>query len=570
MVYSTESAKWKAYQFSDPFAAGLFLVCNKMNKFFCRPDCDARPPTGLKSEIEYAANGTAAINMGYIPCSYCDPLSLPTVDVNLLLKCVVAVNNQIGFLPPFVDENEDRNLENMKTCILDSKKGNINPATGTSVVSIDNKNDGLSSPILNFEGKGASLSKNDSDHYKLVDLACRHLALAAAVNIYQPQSTKGSISAKDNSEPLNSSKKRRRRGGVLGFKELAAKSKLSAWHFHRVFKSVTGLTPKTYGDKCWEFIKNHKESSGEQLYIPQKSSPPTSSYTSPLQTPPSYQTPVSSTFTNEKPSSPSASTSPDHHQFDDDQPPSKKIKIEPSYWIGKSSENLNMDNEIGLEMSQPPLSSNNFNIVGPEISSIPNQAFNGDIHNRFNSIATLPNDISQVSFNNSFNQPELFPAGFENNKTTYNRVSSAPNLSSYSKFPSTLFEQTQISAGPTEFVESLKQEMESPIINEVPTSIEEIFNDTTPINDRTVQELNESVVDMNSDHFYEFQKFVDDGVNAQCFNYYLPQEEYNMNSHVNSTSIDSLSMNERNDDLNNQDIGLVGLCQEKLTTHIGY
>ena len=32
-----------------------------------------------------------------------------------------------------------------------------------------------------------SLSKNDSDHYRLVDLACRHLALAAAINVFQPK-----------------------------------------------------------------------------------------------------------------------------------------------------------------------------------------------------------------------------------------------------------------------------------------------------------------------------------------------------------------------------------------------
>ena len=55
-------------------------------------------------------------------------------------------------------------------------------------------------------------------------------------------------------------KRRRRRGGVLGFKELAAKSKLSAWHFHRVFKSVLGLTPKDLWGQMLDFIKKVKES----------------------------------------------------------------------------------------------------------------------------------------------------------------------------------------------------------------------------------------------------------------------------------------------------------------------
>jgi AraC-like DNA-binding protein len=85
-----------------------------------------------------------------------------------------------------------------------------------------------------------------------VDLACRHLALAAAINIFAPV-------PKSPRSPEDPKGKRRRRGGVLGFKELAAKSKLSAWHFHRVFKLVTGLTPKTYGDKCWEYLKTIKD-----------------------------------------------------------------------------------------------------------------------------------------------------------------------------------------------------------------------------------------------------------------------------------------------------------------------
>ena len=114
----------------------------------------------------------------------------------------------------------------------------------------------------NITSKDLSLSKNDSDHYRLVDLACRHLALAAAINVFQPkqQSTNTDEPRSPTANANGNGKRRRRRGGVLGFKELAAKSKLSAWHFHRVFKSVLGLTPKTYGDKCWDFIKKVKES----------------------------------------------------------------------------------------------------------------------------------------------------------------------------------------------------------------------------------------------------------------------------------------------------------------------
>ncbi|KAK6198187.1 uncharacterized protein RJT21DRAFT_116224 [Scheffersomyces amazonensis] len=273
MVYSTEAAKWKAYQFSDPFAAGSFYVCNKVDKVFCRPDCDARPITNLKSEVKFMTHPSDCMTYGYTPCEYCEPLSIPAIDVNLLVECVATINNQIGFLPPLLDDNEENNNLKIKANILESKKVNevnilntINNAGGIT--------GGLrksSAPVFGYDGKfnkdfeHTSLSKNDSDHYRLVDLACRHLALAAAVSIFHPNMLKrpnspesGSPTDESNSGASNP-KKRRRRGGVLGFKELAAKSKLSAWHFHRVFKSVTGLTPKSYGDKCWEFIKKYKE-----------------------------------------------------------------------------------------------------------------------------------------------------------------------------------------------------------------------------------------------------------------------------------------------------------------------
>ncbi|KAK6465638.1 hypothetical protein DFJ63DRAFT_27487 [Scheffersomyces coipomensis] len=280
MVYSTEASKWKAYQFSDPFAAGSFYVCNKIDKVFCRPDCDARPVTNLKSEIKFMLHPSDCMNYGYMPCEYCDPLVIPVIDVKLLVECVASINAQIGFLHPLLDENEENNNLRIKANILESKKVNevnilktINNAGG-----ISGSFRKSSTPVINFDGKftkdfeNASLSKNDSDHYRLVDLACRHLALAAAVSLLHPQSQKPRPSSpeevtspNDETESSSGPKKRRRRGGVLGFKELAAKSKLSAWHFHRVFKSVTGLTPKTYGDKCWEFVKKYKESHPELI-----------------------------------------------------------------------------------------------------------------------------------------------------------------------------------------------------------------------------------------------------------------------------------------------------------------
>lgn len=204
MVYSSESAKWKAYQFLDPFAANSFLVCNKTYKRFCRPDCDAYPVSELKLEIEFVDECQQAMDLGYLPCEHCDPTSTPHIDVKLLIQTVNDVNALIGFSLPALDEKDEKDLRQ---------------------------------PV-------GTVSKNNLEHYRLVDLACRHLALAAAVSIMNPLPSSANSPALDDGSSDSGKKKRKRRGGVLGFKELAAKSKLSAWHFHRVFKSVTGMTPR--------------------------------------------------------------------------------------------------------------------------------------------------------------------------------------------------------------------------------------------------------------------------------------------------------------------------------------
>ncbi|RCK54747.1 hypothetical protein Cantr_03749 [Candida viswanathii] len=262
MVYSSETSKWKAYQFNDPFAAGSFFVCNKISQIFCRPDCDTRPITNLKLEIKFVKTSSDALKLGYKPCEHCDPINTSmAIDVNLLIKCVSTVNDRIGFIPPLLDENEESNSLKIKENILESKK--LNQQEILNKFEAHSHEHRGSVPVIstyNKTPKDLSLSKNDSDHYRLVDLACRHLALAAAINVFQPKPIITDEPQQPSSPGAGGKRRRRRRGGVLGFKELAAKSKLSAWHFHRVFKSVTGLTPKTYGDKCWEFVKKVKES----------------------------------------------------------------------------------------------------------------------------------------------------------------------------------------------------------------------------------------------------------------------------------------------------------------------
>lgn len=236
MPYSTVESQWRAYQFSDPFAAGSFYVCRRDDKVFCRPDCDVHPRCELRSDVIFVNAVHEAIDLGCMPCESCDPTTVSPVNVNLLINTVSQINQLIGFMPPLMDEDEDRIAESIKENIA------RDPSHHRS------------------DSVGASVSKNDLEHYRLVDLACRHLAMAAAMLIFSPSTSSTASSPRDSGVSHTGKKStKKRRGGVLGFKELAAKSKLSAWHFHRVFKSVTGMTPKTYGDKCFEHLQRESE-----------------------------------------------------------------------------------------------------------------------------------------------------------------------------------------------------------------------------------------------------------------------------------------------------------------------
>ncbi|CAG78388.1 YALI0F18458p [Yarrowia lipolytica CLIB122] len=98
--------------------------------------------------------------------------------------------------------------------------------------------------------------RSESEHTRLVEGACRHIAEAAAQAAVAAVKDNDVQVEEDSRRKVVKIQRKRRRGGILGFKELAAKSGLSPWHFHRVFRSITGLTPKAYGDACWKAVTN--------------------------------------------------------------------------------------------------------------------------------------------------------------------------------------------------------------------------------------------------------------------------------------------------------------------------
>lgn len=64
--------------------------------------------------------------------------------------------------------------------------------------------------------------------------------------------------SEDELSPSESVSRALRKGNILGFRELGHLVGITPWHFHRVFKVITGLTIREYGQLCVEFIKKNK------------------------------------------------------------------------------------------------------------------------------------------------------------------------------------------------------------------------------------------------------------------------------------------------------------------------
>ncbi len=265
MPYTTESSRWNAFQFVDPLAAGCFVVCRKQLSQYCRPDCEAQPPCPKRASVIFMNTPELAERAGYTPCMNCYPQLTPTVDIHIIAKTIIQVNKAIGFVPSSVEPS----------------------SSDFEFVSAEKPQEMVNIPKLSAAGS-RKLLRNEPDHSQLVDFACRHIA-AAAINallasleldyiLKQETDNKakkreteieieGTIKTKKDAggniflmeSGMSEIKKKKRRVGVLGFKELASKAKLSPWHFHRVFKSKTKMTPKAYGDLCLDVVRKRKD-----------------------------------------------------------------------------------------------------------------------------------------------------------------------------------------------------------------------------------------------------------------------------------------------------------------------
>ncbi|SCU98743.1 LADA_0H15082g1_1 [Lachancea dasiensis] len=138
--------------------------------------------------------------------------------------------------------------------------------------------------------KNRLITELDYENVKRVELACAYIAYAtvnkaAGIEVdasemgddtersesynsdlsapEEPQDGNGAGGAQQTAEsklsPADTTEQVLRRGGVIGFRELGYLVNITPWHFHRVFKVITGLTIREYGQLCSEFAKKNRD-----------------------------------------------------------------------------------------------------------------------------------------------------------------------------------------------------------------------------------------------------------------------------------------------------------------------
>lgn len=146
----------------------------------------------------------------------------------------------------------------------------LNPVIPEEVKVKDNASNGIT------YYKNRLITELDYENVKRVQRACIYIAYAAVNQLLNletdpslalsPTSMSTSSTAAsggsghtESSDPVESCQFTLKKGEILGFRELGHLISITPWHFHRVFKVITGLTIREYGQLCVEFLKKNSD-----------------------------------------------------------------------------------------------------------------------------------------------------------------------------------------------------------------------------------------------------------------------------------------------------------------------
>lgn len=324
-------SEWENFKFGDPLAINKFFVCNKETKICCRPNCVMVNNLEMKNNFEsfekqillVGSLDDEEILKTYTCCQFCMPnLKLKTqyienstfvsVNLKLLLKTLKEVNKNINFVEPFEENSNigfsfDKMILNNKIKEAKSCHSNL-----------------TSKRLISKNYSSTKYKKKFLENLKRVEVACKNIALATQVAFFTVKLVDGNMkmfnerinnkfvfvnsftssqfSPWSYSPPLHSGYKlyqnndkvddnftwpikpikkgcyfmkpydlglNRNGCSILSFKELAAKTFLSPWYFHRTFKTLTGLTPKQYEDRCFHYLYSHRNELEEVINSPE-------------------------------------------------------------------------------------------------------------------------------------------------------------------------------------------------------------------------------------------------------------------------------------------------------------
>lgn len=204
-------------------------------------------------------------------------MSIREIAFDLTVFTLSNVNDAISFKPQLCFEVPKQDYQSLKENYIDFTGTSIRKNRSKLFFLPTNVSDELQklNPSIPEDAKrvpsdGRVYYKNrlitelDYENVKRVETACAFIAYTALNSFvhFETELPHSEFPHEDDDEdlsPIDSVSRALRKGNIVGFRELGHLVGITPWHFHRVFKVITGLTIREYGQLCVEFIKKNKE-----------------------------------------------------------------------------------------------------------------------------------------------------------------------------------------------------------------------------------------------------------------------------------------------------------------------